>query len=391
MASKALDLFFRDTFGRTVDLVCAAVTKFAPPKIDKILFHSFPDFDDNARALFDHMASKPEFSNYEFIWLVNNASSCDGVSASAVRRAHSNVKIVYKRDLRAIFHFLTSAVSFTTHGTFNFIRTAHGRSVVNLWHGMPLKRIGLMDGKSPAEVQFCTHAIASSEFFLPIMAESFGLDLSKVLVTGLPRNDWLKTPQQWRHLFPALEKVELVVWMPTYRQSAIGEIRSDSSATSAVSDEFLQQLDSALEDSDVGVILKLHPMDTLNARVWKDYRSIRIFNNIEWSRSGLVTYRILGSADRLVTDFSSVAVDYAVTRRPIGLYAPDRDSYSRGFVPGVQAAFGEVMTELQNEDALIHFIVNGESASPNQAALDLLNAPSDEKASERTLKLLNIV
>lgn len=65
--------------------------------------------------------------------------------------------------------------------------------MVNLWHGMPIKAIGLLDGKSKEDICYSDYLIATSEFYRKIMADPFDMHLDQVLTVGLPRNDVLYT------------------------------------------------------------------------------------------------------------------------------------------------------------------------------------------------------
>ena len=72
-----------------------------------------------------------------------------------------------------------------------FVRAGDHQTIVELWHGMPIKAIGAFDGKSASEVPFMHYSVATSNFFADIVAKSFYIPRDRVLVTGLPRNEWL--------------------------------------------------------------------------------------------------------------------------------------------------------------------------------------------------------
>ena len=50
-------------------------------------------------------------------------------------------------------------------------------------------------------------------------------------------------------------------------------------------------------------------------------------------RAEVSLYGVLGQARGLVTDYSSVWVDYLLLDRPLAFLVPDRDTYSRALVP----------------------------------------------------------
>ena len=49
--------------------------------------------------------------------------------------------------------------------------------------------------------------------------------------------------------------------------------------------------------------------------------------------AGVTLYGLLGRARGLVTDYSSVWVDYLLTDRPMAFLVADRDAYTRALVP----------------------------------------------------------
>ena len=81
-------------------------------------------------------------------------------------------------------------------------------------------------------------------------------------------------------------------------------------------------------------------------------------------RAGLTLYAVLGSSRGLVTDYSSVWVDYLLLDRPMAFLVPDRDSYSRALVPpdvldwvpgelvGPDDPFGDFLADLDADGRL---------------------------------------
>ncbi len=57
-------------------------------------------------------------------------------------------------------------------------------------------------------------------------------------------------------------------------------------------------------------------------------------------RAEVSLYGVLGQARGLVTDYSSVWVDYLLLDRPLAFLVPDRDTYSRALVPARRARLG---------------------------------------------------
>src|SRR5581483_9175927 len=89
----------------------------------------------------------------------------------------------------------------------------------------------------------------------------------------------------------------------------------------------LGSLDHLLRGKNVLVVIKFHPLDTNNARPWPAYENILIYSDQAFRDSRLNLYKLLGQATALITDYSSVAIDFLSLRRPIGIFAPDQSNY----------------------------------------------------------------
>lgn len=328
-----------------------------PSKHNQIAFVSTPDLTDNALALFERLVKSPYSNRYQLVWLVEN----EGASNRMLHRLFpdaplDNVISITKNSVRGFWSFLRSRYVFATHGIFSFAQSGFHQTICNLWHGMPVKTIGAHDGKKKSDLMFMHYTIASSTFFADILSEAFFLRRDHVLVTGLPRNEWLFREDHMYQVFKE-GRSKLVVWLPTYRQSNLGAVRVDSAPDSPdpLGIESLVELDRLLEGADTMLILKLHVMDLKNSCAWPLFRNIRVHTEPDFSRKDLNLYKLLACSDALVTDFSSVAIDYMLLDRPIGLFAPDTPSYTRGFTPGVWERVKESCHGLASVEDLAKF------------------------------------
>ena len=136
-----------------------------------------------------------------------------------------------------------------------------------------------------------------------------------------------------------------------YQLIGIGDIRVDGSSTSVFGiDNFCPiKLNDLLIKKNELVILKPHPMAVID-KALPELSNI-LFINEDWlCNSSLTLYELLSLSDSLWTDYSSVAVDYLLLKRPIILIMSDFQSYksTRGFtsvaedIPAVK-----VYTELE--------------------------------------------
>jgi CDP-glycerol glycerophosphotransferase (TagB/SpsB family) len=362
----------------------------------QIGFVSAPDIADNALALFEKLAKSSRAHGYRLVWLVGDTLTSEHILHREFAEADlANVSIVRKNSPRGLWTFLRCRYLFSTHGAYGFAQSGYHQTIVNLWHGMPIKAIGVQDGKSRRDFPFMHYTIATSEYFADLIAEAFCLQRDRALVTGLPRNEWLFQKEE-RYFAIKESRGKLVVWLPTFRTSYVGEMRADSSADAPdpLSAGTLAKLDEMLEGVGALLVIKLHLMDSKNRQAWPSYRNIRIYTDSRFRAEGLNLYKLLACSDALVTDFSSCAIDYMLLNRPIGLFAPDISSYIRGFFPDVlkkvEAAcypltsaeeFGAFMTSLPAE----------REPTPEQEVLCQMDLRSPSKAILRAIGLGNLL
>ena len=116
------------------------------------------------------------------------------------------------------------------------------RRIVNLWHGLPLKRIALMEGKTKGISLKLFHKVfsdnysdivTSSSHLVPVMAKSFDVEESRIRVWGQPRCDELlrrKTEDEkerkasrgrpLRRIYRGAAPVrKLILYAPTFRDN----------------------------------------------------------------------------------------------------------------------------------------------------------------------------
>ena len=87
-------------------------------------------------------------------------------------------------------YVLKSELIITTHG---FYRLRDDNKMINLWHGIPLKSMGLMNKMKSDEVGIVKddYFLSTSEFFNTIMNACIGIRAEKYYIAGYPRNDYL--------------------------------------------------------------------------------------------------------------------------------------------------------------------------------------------------------
>jgi CDP-glycerol glycerophosphotransferase (TagB/SpsB family) len=212
---------------------------------------------------------------------------------------------------------------------------ADGARVLNVWHGVPLKRIErdirkgpltlVYSERQPMKIAFQDETRAPDYLLAPskYIAErcfmsAFAVRLERCLPFGYPRTDHFFGPARVPHgllvadrdQWEALSRRSRVVgFFPTWR---------DFQAPESSASVDLMSLSAALSSIDAHLVFKPH------------------FNAEESPLAGDMT--ILASEDDadaylplcdvLVTDYSSLAFDFMLLGRPIVYFVPDFDEYA---------------------------------------------------------------
>ncbi len=269
---------------------------------------------------------------------------------------------VPKASLRGLLAYLRAEAVFFTHGLYGSPRPCRRKPVVNLWHGDGPKDI--RPARYVGELISSTYLVGSTTLFSTFQADALRVPPEQLLLTGNPRTDqfWAPTPSS------ALAELgivgDFVVWMPTFRAArAVGAVRTRAAGRAAgdAGVEELGPLLGALRNRHIQLVVKPHPMDADRRRG----EGIVTVTEEDLLRAGVTLYGLLGQSRGLVTDYSSVWVDYLLVDRPMAFLVPDRDRYDRRLLPpdvldwvpgevvdGAQPGFREFLADLDADGAV---------------------------------------
>ncbi len=209
-----------------------------------------------------------------------------------------------------------------------FFIKKEGQVYLNTWHGTPLKTLGKKvenDYHNIGNVQknffMCDYLLYPNEYMEEHMVEDYMLQhlyQQDIVLGGYPRNTVFYDEVRKREIRReyALEDQEIFVYMPTYR-GKVGKVETQKQ--NAWLTEQLMMIDDHLQENQV-LYVNLHPFVS-NDIHFDQFKKIKKFpKDIE-------TYEFLSIADTLITDYSSVFFDFAVTKKKIILFTYDEEDY----------------------------------------------------------------
>ena len=361
------------------------------PKKDVVLFNSYPAYSDNAKALYQYIVrERPDLTaRYKLIW----GQEKDAVLPKEL--ASYPFQMVFKKSLKGIFTFLSAKYVFSTHGYFPGVRSGRGQVQINLWHGCGYKSITQADRIYRGDINIVTGSV-----YVPIHEKVFDMKQGSVYPIGLPRNDSLFSQGDGMAKL-GIQKdryKKIYIWMPTYRKAKEGHDATDGNADtftiSTMTRQDLERLNTVLQQAGYLLVVKPHPMDS------KAFENISGFNNIitvtnsQLTDAGIQLYELLSETDGLLSDYSSVVIDYLLLQRPVVMVMADLDSYqqNRGFVfENVKAYFPGPM--IVNLEELLHYFQHSDAVDaewkPKRTQLSrLFHDNFDDRSCERVCDLI---
>lgn len=283
-------------------------------------------YNYNSRYLFEYVKENlPEITP---LFVINDSELRNSLSSK-----YGKQYFIETESIQGIRQALSAGVWFTSAGLPAYGIGLHKkRLIINLWHGVPLKKIALLDPnlKKAARIYFkkifsenYTCILTTSHELIPLMARSFAVSEDKIKVWGQPRNDGLFQKNDCRkilgQLFPDLpEYTKTVLYAPTFRD--YGQVQ-----LFPFKDFDQEQLEAFLEEKNMLLFIRTHVAEQGSAAPYLGKR-IRFLGN---EQAEDVT-GILNIFDCLITDYSSIYIDYLLTDKPMIFLPYDRQQYLDG-------------------------------------------------------------
>ncbi len=343
------------------------ICRFFSRNKKKIVYNSFPDFSDNSFATYIYISN--HFKGYNNVWLVDNYVSKEKyIKLSSNYTNSDNLLIVKKNSFKGLFHFFSANTVFYTHGIFDSLGLISSQNKINLGHGMPLKSYGLLNNNG-AKAPIANYHVATSSFYQEILSKAFGVSYDRIVIAGQTRNDFfINNRASINQVFNnQTNYLKTVLWMPTYRKSIIKEMGGVDGNVNPemdfLSNENLLRMNNTLKQMESNCYVKIHPMDYRKMTDFNTYTNIHFLDNSSFEEKGIAMYSVFNSIDILLTDFSSVYIDFLLLNKPIGFVFSDYEEYknSRGFIFSDPKNYmpGEIITSIDKlEDFLTETIKN---------------------------------
>jgi CDP-glycerol glycerophosphotransferase (TagB/SpsB family) len=322
-----------------LSIILSPVTKKVKRKSNIWVFGSFGGrhFTDSPKYFMIYLQKvKPEIRT---IWLTNNKQVVDALREQGYESYQSY-------SLKGFFYTLKAGFIIVSTGIHDVnIIGSPGAKIINTWHGIPIKKIQADADVDELDVSYLakikskfvsfanryedkqiSSLLCCSKEEKQNLTSAFRINSNRVHITGLPRNDILYS-NNWTEiigdefLFQLKKKFtiqKVFLYLPTYRDSKIGS--NDLFYRYGFEEQMIQTI---LESQNAILVLKMHYLDQTKLSL-KNQNNSRI---IDVSNSISDIYPILKQSDILITDYSSIYLDYLLIDKPI-IFSPfDLEEY----------------------------------------------------------------
>ncbi|KTS14238.1 CDP-glycerol glycerophosphotransferase family protein [Microbacterium testaceum] len=309
------------------------LTALVPRSRELWVFGCAVGVTDGALALWRFAAAR----GARTLWLVADATQERDAERLGIPSAR-------KDSVRGLWATARARVIVVTHGFGDVQRYAvTGALIVQLWHGIPLKRIGLDSSETTRAGSTVARRVlavlyrrttrqisllpAASHLVRGRLETAFGLPDARLPVTGEPRVDVLSrgSAEERRHAARAaldeacgrpLGGTRVILYAPTWRDGEPDPAVPDAGEWDAIT--------AALDRLDAMLLIRSHPLGA------GDYTPPVPHDRVGTLGSDRVAdiTPLLPGMDLLVTDYSSLAFDAALVPLPVLFFAPDLEEYT---------------------------------------------------------------
>lgn len=286
-------------------------------------------FSDNSKSLYNYVKENhPEITT---IWLTRKISLRDLINNEGGKSHLTN-------SFKGIYYSLLAKRIIVSSGKrdINYL-FVNGADLIQLWHGNPMKQIGLDDRFSVVNSFFqrkivpvlfpfvCEfnydYVVSNSGAFSEKMASAFNVSISRILETGCPRNDIFfsnVTDAYNDSLRSKFKGAKLIYYLPTFRN------QNGTRSLFTLEDYNQGQLEAFLERENIVFVSKGHYVDNRLGKETVNPNS-RIINLSDDNVNDINL--MLKDADLLITDYSGAYFDFLLTKKPIVFAAFDIEEY----------------------------------------------------------------
>lgn len=234
-----------------------------------------------------------------------------------------------KEKIKYVFHMLVQMYHISTSEfvildsyciVASVLKHKKETKIIQIWHALSaIKKFGYQSigteagsDRLTAEIM-CMHknydyVLAPSEITAKYYREAFNVKEEQIKYLGMPRIDYIlkedkKVNENIYKKYPILKEKINILYVPTFRKNESIKV---------------EELVNRIDTNKYNLIIKLHPLDTKTPKIEKNGV---IYDN-EFSG-----YDLLKITDKVITDYSSLAMEISLLDIPVYFYTYDIEEY----------------------------------------------------------------
>jgi CDP-glycerol glycerophosphotransferase (TagB/SpsB family)/glycosyltransferase involved in cell wall biosynthesis len=345
----------------------------APIDDNTVLYESFSGNGMlcNPEAIFRSLLQAGDMDHLRHVWVLSDLDQF----ASTVGEFADNPRVKFvKKESPAYYSALATSKYLINNATFPpQFGKRDGQVYVNTWHGTPLKAMGYDVPGGALDTRNIVRNLVSADYLLAandITGEMYltayrmrNIYRGNIIQEGTPRIDrqFLSEPERMRTRSRLKQRGvvvdparEIMLYAPTWKGSFysptndIPELRRRIGA-----------INSRIDTRKYRLLLKVHQQVYKYAVADKELCDILVPND-------LPTNEVLAVVDVLITDYSSIFVDFLATGRPVLFFTPDLEDYktSRGLYLAPEEWPGPVSRDIDELTGHIKRLRSGGNDDP---------------------------
>ena len=285
-------------------------------------------FADNPKYLFLDLVFNEKGSDIKPIWITRDKKVLNYLR-------QQNLPAYFLYSFKGIYYCLRAKVWIYDHKSHDISYwLSNGSIKINLWHGIPLKKIE-WDSKiykyynlsgirkiltkmiAPWIYEKQDYIISPADITDKIFISAFKIEEKNLIRVGYPRVKALLYPNNFhsKNKINFLDK-KIIMYAPTYRD------KSNEEYLLNILD--FDKLNNFLSTNNLVMLIKPHPSSKLNI-ILKNMSFMSIFNIDAFED----IYEHIPFVDLLITDYSSIYYDFLYKNKPIIFFPYDLETYTK--------------------------------------------------------------
>lgn len=303
-------------------------------KDDLILYESYGGFGMvcNPLAMFKVLITDPQYAHFKHVWAIENDEERRLLQKKY--KKYKNVSFSSRSCKKYTKALVTAKYLINNSGFPGYFSKKKEQIYVDTWHSITVKTLGfdspkgkITDANVLRNMLMADYILCANSFMTDIFKKSYKLDgfyQGLLIEEGYPRNDLLINADK-EAVFTELGKrgieidrnKKVILYAPTWK----GVSFINTGAEAADYETFTKNILRNIDSNKYQVLIKPH---------YGVYRNL----SYEDKKSGkyihptIDTNEILSIVDILISDYSSIALDFLHTDKPILYYIPDLQNYN---------------------------------------------------------------